>query len=145
MARALQSRAKLDSMDGACREYAAAEKLARNERYPWISFLEVTHRITAIPDRGAWGFKFEVDLPFFRSAAAAEARLAAAQRHRCEVERQALETRIRHEVADAVTALDAAWRELAELDRLRAGPAERAVERMRAALQLGRADAIPAL
>jgi outer membrane protein TolC len=143
--RAVQSRAELDAMGGACREYAAAGKLAGDQRYPWFSFVEVTHRITAIPDRGAWGFKFGVDLPLFRSRASAEARVAAARRARCEMQKQALRSQIRNEVEESAGTLEELQRELAELDRLRSGPGERALERTRTALALGRAEKVDVL
>lgn len=142
---ALRTRADVAQAEGVCRQLQAAESLARTERHPWISYVQVTHRVTPIPDRGAWGFQVGVELPVFRPAAAAAVRTAAAQRARCEAQRQAVEARVQREVEDSAAALEQLRRELEELDRARSGPAERALQLARAALAQGRADRVDAL
>lgn len=138
--RAVQLRADLNVIDSTCAGYEAAAKLANSGRYPWFSFVQVSHRVTTLPERGAWGWQFGVDLPFFRSAASAEARVAAAQKEKCRAQQQALQTQIRNEVESGTASLEEVRRELAELERVRSGPAERALERTRLALAKGRAD-----
>lgn len=142
---ASESRAELEAAAMECRLYQAAESLARHERYPWLSFAQVTHRTTPMIDRGAWGFQLGVELPLFRTAASAQARLAAAQRTRCELERQALQARIQAEVEERASALHDLRRELEELERLRAGPATRAATRLHTALAAGTADQVEVL
>ncbi len=71
--------------------------------------------------------------------------MAAAQRNRCELERQALQARIQREVEERAANLEELRRELAELERLRTGPAERALVRVRMALGAGRADQVEVL
>ena len=139
---ALTGRAELDVIDGTCREYELEGKRASNQRYPWISFVEVSHRVTYLPDRGPWGWKFGVDLPFFRSAAAAEAKLAEAQQTRCRTQHRAMAAKIRSEVEAGISNLEEIRRELLDVDRLRSGPAERALQRAQNALRAGRADQI---
>lgn len=140
MHQAISRRAELDVVQATCKEYQLEQKLAKNELYPWISFVEVSHRITYLPERGPWGWKFGVDLPFFRSAASAEAKIAAAREARCRIEHSALTTKIRSEIVAAIANLEALRSELADVDRLRSGPAERALQRAQAALRAGRAD-----
>jgi outer membrane protein TolC len=140
--RALNRRAELEVVQATCSEYELEQKLAKNERYPWISFVEVSHRVTYLPERGPWGWKFGVDLPFFRSAAAAEVKIAAAREARCRTQQKALATTIRIEVETAIANLEALRSELVDIDRLRSGPAERAFQRAQVALKAGRADHI---
>lgn len=139
---ALTGRAELEVIDGTCREYELEGKRASSERYPWISFVEVSHRVTYLPDRGPWGWKFGVDLPFFRSAAAAEAKLAEAQHARCRIQHRAMASKIRSEVEAVILNLEEIRRELLDVDRLRSGPGERALQRAQNALRAGRADQI---
>jgi outer membrane protein TolC len=139
---AISNRAELDGADATCREYELQQKLAKNQRYPWISFVEVSHRVTYLPERGPWGWKFGVDLPFFRSSAAADAKVADAREARCRVQRQALKATIRGEVESAIANLEAVRNELVDIERLRSGPAERAFQRAQVALKAGRADQI---
>lgn len=139
-ARALRLRADVGQLDSICRQAEAAERLARNQRYPWLSFLQVTRRTTELPGAGAWGYQFGIDLPLFRSAAKAEAGVAAAQRARCQLRQQALRAQVAREVDEAASSLEAAAADLIEIDRLYTGPATRALERTRTALENGRAD-----
>ena len=139
---ALSRRAELDVIQANCSEHELEQKLAKNERYPWISFVEVSHRVTYLPERGPWGWKFGVDLPFFRSTAAAQAKIAAAREARCLVQQKALAATIRSEVETAIANLEALRSELVDVDRLRWGPAERAFQRAQVALKAGRADHI---
>lgn len=145
VAHALQSRGELDVQTGACLEHAAEMRAARNEIYPWFSFAQLTYRTNTLPSRSPWGYQVGVDLPLFRPAASARARLAQARLARCEMQKTALATQIRHEVEESADALDALRAELHELDRLQSGPAERAAERARAALALGRAEQVDLL
>jgi outer membrane protein, heavy metal efflux system len=145
VAHALQSRGELDVQSGACLEHAAEMRAARNEIYPWFSFAQLTYRTNTLPGRSPWGYQIGVDLPLFRPAASARARLAHARLARCEMQKTALATQIRHEVEESADALEALRAELHELDRLRSGPAERAAERARAALSLGRAEQVDVL
>jgi outer membrane protein TolC len=126
---ALSRRAELEVIKATCSEYELEQKLAKNELYPWISFVEVSRRVTYLPDRGPWGWKFGVDLPFFRSSAAAEGKIAEAREARCHAQQTALETTIRSEVKTAIANLEALRSELVDVDRLRSGPAERHRER----------------
>jgi len=139
---ALSRRAELNVIDATCKEYEMEQKLAKNERYPWISFLEVSHRVTYLPERGPWGWKFGVDLPLFRSSATAEVRVAAAREARCRTQHKAMSTTIRNEVQTALANLEALRSELADVERLRSGPAERALQRAQLALKAGRADQV---
>ncbi len=61
-ARAAGSRAELEAAASECKQHQAAEALAKNERYPWLSFAQVSYRTTTMADRGAWGFQVGVDL-----------------------------------------------------------------------------------
>jgi outer membrane protein TolC len=140
--KALSRRAEMEVIQATCGEYEVEQKLAKNKRYPWISFVEVSYRVTYLPERGPWGWKFGVDLPFFRSAAAAEAKIAAAREARCHTQYKALATTIRSEVETAIANLEALRSELVDVDRLRSGPAERAFQRAQVALKAGRADHI---
>jgi outer membrane protein TolC len=137
---AMSRRAELAVVDGACKVYEAERRLARNQRYPWISFVEVSHRVTYLPERGPWGWKFGVDLPLFRSEAAAQAKVAEAQQARCQAESEALAAKIRKEVEDSLANLEQVRRELEDVDRLRSGPAQRALDRAQVALTAGRAE-----
>lgn len=141
----VSSHAEMEALAAECRQYRAAEALARNERYPWLSFAQLNYRTTAIADRGAWGFQVGVELPLFRTAAAAQARVAAAQRARCELQREALKARIQAEVEESAASVEELHRQLDELERLREGPASRTLERMRIALEAGRADRVEVL
>jgi outer membrane protein TolC len=143
--RAIALRADLDVTGGTCKQLELTERLAKNGRYPWISFVQVSHRVTPLPDRGPWGWQIGVDLPFFRSTTAAETRIAAAQANRCRVQQQALRTQIQAEVEAGIADLEEVRHELAELERLRAGPGQRALERVRLALTKGRADQVEVL
>lgn len=139
---ALLRRAELKVVEGACREYELEGKLAGNRRYPWISFVEASYRVTYLPSRGPWGWKFGIDLPFFRPSAAAETRLAAAREAKCRAQHGEMAASIRTQVADAIASLETLRSELAGVDRLRSGPAARAFERAQLALKAGRADQV---
>jgi outer membrane protein TolC len=141
--RALRSRPELVRAEGSCQEAASAKALAGNDRYPWISFAQVTRRLGAdASSRGPWGLQFGVDLPLFRSAAQAEGRIATASVERCRLEEEALRARIRQEVEATAAQWDAAALELEKLERLIVGPSARAVLSTRAALAAGRADRV---
>jgi outer membrane protein TolC len=140
--RALSRRSELEVMAETCKEHQLERKLAGDQRLPWVSFVEVSRRVTYLPERGPWGWKFGVDLPFFRSAAAAEGKVAAARELRCRTQQSALAAAIRNEVAAAVANLESLRSELVDVDRLRSGPAERALQRTQLAFQAGRADQI---
>lgn len=138
-------RAELLQAASACKETELLASLARNQRYPWISFTQVTRRVSAIENRGPWSFQFGVDLPLFRTSAKAELKTAEAQGVRCRAQQRALESQVRNEVAEAVAALEAARLELIELDRVRVGAASKALDRTRMALENGRADQMDVL
>lgn len=139
---ALRGRAEMEVIAETCKEQQLEQTLAKDQRYPWISFVEVSHRVTYLPERGPWGWKFGVDLPFFRSAAAAEGTVAAAREMRCRVQQSAMAATIRNEVEAAIANLESLRSELVDVDRLRSGPAERAFQRAQLALKAGRADQI---
>lgn len=141
----LTMRAELLQAASACKESELLASLAHNQRYPWISFTQVTRRVSAIENRGPWSFQFGVDLPLFRTSAKAEWKIAEAQGVRCRAQQRALESQVRNEVAEAVAALEAARLELIELDRVRVGAAARALDRTRMALENGRADQMDVL
>ncbi|MBS1824613.1 MAG: TolC family protein [Acidobacteria bacterium] len=140
-----QSRAELQQAAASCRESDLLASIAKNQRYPWISFTQVTRRVSAIENRGPWSFQFGIDLPLLRPAAKAEQRIATAQAARCRTQQQALENQIRNEVAEALAALEAARLDLIEVDRIRSGIATKALERSQTALASGRADQVDVL
>lgn len=139
------ARAEVRQAISTCKEADAAVALARNQFYPWISFTQVTRRVSVLENRGPWSFQFGVELPLFRTAAKAEAKVAAAQSARCRLEQQALERRVANEVSEAAAALEAARLELIELERVRTGLATRALERTHKALASGRSDQVEVL
>jgi outer membrane protein TolC len=145
MARAALQRGEVSLADSECREAEAARGMARNQRYPWLSFVQATRRTTEVPGRGAWGFQFGVDIPLVRTAAAVEARVAAAELTRCRANQAALRLRVRREVEQAAANLRAAAEVLLQLEKLYSGPALSALERLRTALEKGRADRVQVL
>ncbi|MFN7933061.1 MAG: TolC family protein [Bryobacteraceae bacterium] len=140
-----QARAELQQAAASCRESDLLASIARNQRYPWISFTQVTRRVSAVENRGPWSFQFGVDLPLFRTAAKAEQKIAVAQAARCRTQQQALESQIRNEVSEALAALEASRLDLIEVDRIRSGVATKALERSKLALASGRADQVEVL
>lgn len=144
-AKSVAMRAELMQAASACKESELLAAMARNQRYPWISFTQVTRRLSAMENRGPWSFQFGVDLPLFRTAAKAEEKIAGAQGVRCRAQERALERQVRGEVAEAVAALEAARLELVELDRVRVGVAAKALERVRMGLEQGRSDQVDVL
>jgi signal transduction protein with GAF and PtsI domain len=70
------------------------------------------------------------------------AKLAAAQQARCRAQHQAMAAKIKSEVEAAIANLEEIRRELLDVDRLRSGPADRALQRAQNALRAGRADQI---
>lgn len=144
--RALRARPELAQAAATCRESESAIAIAGNERYPWISFVQVTRRLGAdTASRGPWGIQFGVDLPLFRTQARAEGKIAAATLDRCRLEELALRTRVRQEVQEAAEQIAVSSAELAKLEELVEGPAARALANIRAALAAGRADRLDAL
>lgn len=142
---AVRLRAELQQAASLCRESDLLAAIARNQRYPWISFTQVTRRMSAIENRGPWSFQFGVDLPLFRTSAKTEQKIAEAQGTRCRAQQKALESQVRNEVTEAVSALEAARLDLMEMDRVRLGVAAKAVERTRLALANGRSDQVDVL
>ena len=144
--RAFQRRAELAQTAGDCEAAKAEAALARNGRYPWISFAQVTRRMgSGALERGPWGFQAGIDLPLFRTAAQAEQRVATASAAKCQLELAALRDRVRREVEEAAMQLDAGVAELLRLEALLQGPATRALVSLRAALEAGRADRLEVL
>lgn len=144
--RALQRRAELAQTAGDCEAAKAEAALARNGRYPWISFAQVTRRMgTDALERGPWGFQVGIDLPVFRAAAQAEQRIATAAVAKCQLELVAMQARVRQEVEEAAMQLDAGMAELAKLEALMEGPSARVLAGMQAALEAGRADRLEVL
>lgn len=142
---AIRLRTELQQAASACRESDLLASIAKNQRYPWISFTQLTRRVSDIQERGPWGFQFGVDLPLFRTAAKAEQKIAQAQGTRCRAQQKALETQVRNEVSEAAAALDAARQELINLENTRSGIAAKALERTQLALAGGRADQVEVL
>jgi outer membrane protein, heavy metal efflux system len=138
--RAVTERGDVESLRHTCRQFEYTRKLALDQRYPWLSFAQVSHRVTYLPERGPWGWQIGVDLPVFRSGAREEAKLAAAQQARCNAQREALIDQIRAEVDAAVKSLEQLRLELLDIDRLRTGVGQRALDRVKAALAQGHAE-----
>ena len=145
-AAAVAARAELKQNAGVCAAADGETALAASGRYPWVSFVQVTRRLGVEQiARGPWGFQVGVDLPVFRSAAAADRKVAQAQAARCRLETKAIEARVRREVEDAAAQLELAAAELTRLESLLDGPATRALESVRQALAAGRADRVDLL
>ncbi|MBL8174900.1 MAG: TolC family protein [Bryobacterales bacterium] len=144
-AEAARMRTELQQAATACRETDLIAAIARNQRYPWISFTQVTRRVSTLENRGPWSFQFGVDLPLFRTQAKAEQKVAEAQGSRCRAQQKALEWRVRNEVSEAMAALETARQELAEMERVRLGIAAKAWERAKTALAGGRSDQVDVL
>lgn len=142
---AARLRMELLQVASLCRESDLLAAIAKNQRYPWISFTQVTRRMSSLENRGPWSFQFGVDLPLFRTSARAEQRIAEAQGVRCRGQQKALETQVRNEVSEAVAALEAARVELLEVERVRLGVAAKALERTKVALANGRSDQVDVL
>lgn len=139
--RALRARPDLSRAVASCQQADAAVQLASNQRYPWLNGVQLTRRIGTNDGRlGPWGVQIGVDLPIFRSGARAETRVASAVAERCRLEEAALRVRVRREVEESAAQWSAAQAELDKLDQLSAGPAARALARLRAALDQGKAD-----
>lgn len=146
LTQALRTRAELGQAAATCQQGEGELAFAANGRYPWVSFVQVTRRLgPEAAVRGPWGIQVGVDLPVFRSAAAAESRVAGANVERCRLEEAALRERIRRDVDDALTQFQASVAELVKLEQLAAGPGSKALEGARAALSAGRADRLDVL
>lgn len=123
----------------------AAPRGARNQRYPWLTYVQVSRRLTTQQDAGFWSVQLGVNLPLFRSAAPAETRIAEARVTRCQREREALRGHRRAEAEETVEWMRVAAAELTHLDGIRRGPAARAVAHLQEALAAGRTDRLELL
>lgn len=143
---ALRSRGELRRAESACDRTKSALALARNQTYPWISGIQVTRRFgTDLTARAPWGIQAGVDLPFYRSAAKAEAGLAKAAAERCVLEERSVRQRVSREVEEAAARMESAIAELARIESMTLGPARRLLDSTRQALAAGRADRIDVL
>lgn len=146
ISRALRSRQELAEAGANCGQFRALAEVARNRRYPWIQTLQVNRRIATSGDsNGGWGVQLGIDLPFFRTADQAEAKIHLAEAERCRLEESALRSRIEREVDAAVTQMEALRADLDKLTEMTKGPLARAVEVTKAALAAGRADRLDVL
>jgi outer membrane protein TolC len=144
LARAVEMRPEL-ALAGARWEAAKTElTAARRERYPWLSFVQVTRRTGRLENLPGWSFQVGVELPVFRwRASALEG--ARAELVRRSLERSAAEKSIAAEVEELRLRMEAAAAELtghqAEMQRLVRAHAELA----RAELAAGKSDLVETL
>lgn len=144
--KALHARPELAEAGANCSHFRALADVARNRRYPWINTVQLNRRIATSGDsNGGWGIQLGIDLPFFRTADQAEAKIQLAEAARCRLEEKALRARIEGEVDAAITQIEALRADLDKLNEMTQGPLARAVEVTKTALAAGRADRLDVL
>jgi outer membrane protein TolC len=108
---ALRQRPEIAMAEARCENASLALTSARRDRYPWLSFVQVTRRGPRDDDPPDWVVQAGVDLPVFRwfgnSVTAASAEL-----DRCRLRQQAVKAAIVSEVDEILTRLQAVSREL---------------------------------
>ncbi len=142
---ALERRPELRELDGACAEAQARESLARTQRFPWISSVQLSRRAggflgTNLTDT-TWGLQVGVELPLlYRDAATGAFKIAVSTCRQCEARREAARAAVRREVELVVDELTASFRDLDEVENLLTGPSARILARLEDSLSQGRAD-----
>jgi outer membrane protein TolC len=139
-ARAMENHPGLAAQAAACQSVDADRAVATNQRYPWLSSIQVSRRLSRPSDAGNWSVQVGVNLPLFRSPAAAAERIAAVRHQGCLLELEALRSRIRREAEESAEALRQAAGQLARLNALATETATRVLEQTRKALATGLAD-----
>ncbi len=144
IARALEHRMELKAADARCARAQLSMKAAGRERYPWLSFVQVNRRLAGVDDPASWGFQLGVEIPVFRWRSDT-LQASAAEVAQCRLQQQAVKASIGAEIDELRLRLESAAREL-DAYREQMGPlADRSLERSRAALTEGQADAVEPL
>jgi outer membrane protein TolC len=141
---ALENRGELASAAARSRHAEAALAGVRRERYPWISYVQLTRQTTKVNLPGRWVFQVGVDLPVFRLRSTEQA-AARAELRQAQLQGQAVRADIVGEVDEVLLRLQALARELTvhadEHERL----AGRHAEIADAQLTSGASDRVEAL
>ena len=137
---ALVRRPELAMVSARCSQAGAMLALTKKERYPWFSFLQVNRELGGY-DAHSWGFRLGVDLPIFKWKPGM-IQAPAAQKDQCELEYEAMKSRIALEVEELVERLRARFGELEIYAQQIEPVASRDVELSQQALSAGRSDAI---
>jgi cobalt-zinc-cadmium efflux system outer membrane protein len=141
VASALEHRMEVKSAGARCARAELGVKAANRERYPWLSFAQVSRRAAVGEDPASWGFQWGVDLPLFNWRGGGELQAGTAELAQCRLQQQAVKAGIAAEIDELRLRLELAAKELEAQAQAMGPEAQRNLERARAALAEGQADA----
>ncbi|MCW5981109.1 MAG: TolC family protein [Bryobacteraceae bacterium] len=140
---ALARRPELAIAAAQCSQAGATLHLRDGERYPWLSFVQLSREFGAFRS-DTWGFRVGIEVPVFKWSHRF-VQGPAAEVDRCALETEAERNRIRLEVEDLVERLHARQRELEYHLHKIAPLADRDVEIAERAVAAGEADMLQRL
>jgi cobalt-zinc-cadmium efflux system outer membrane protein len=140
VARALEHRMEVKSAGARCARAELGVKVASRERYPWFSFVQISRRAAVGEDPASWGFQWGVNLPLFNWRGG-ELQASSADLAQCRLQQQAVKAGIAAEIDELRLRLELAAKELEAQAQAMGPDSERSIERARAALAEGQADA----
>jgi cobalt-zinc-cadmium efflux system outer membrane protein len=138
-AAAFSNRPELASLSARCSQANAMLTMKKRERYPWLSFVQVSREFRRGDGSDAWGFRFGLDLPISKWRRGIF-QTPSAKLEQCRSEIGATKARISLEVGQLLERLRSGAEDL-EYYRQKIEPlAARAVELSELAVAAGRAD-----
>jgi outer membrane protein TolC len=143
-ATAMARRPEFAVLGARCAQTDAALDLAKKERYPWLSFVQLSRDFGGPTRSNTWGLRLGIDLPIFKwGGATVDA--PAAEAEQCRLEIEAARSEITRQVEESAERLRSAASDL-EYYRQSVQPlSERAVELTRHAVEAGQADLLQRL
>lgn len=141
VASALEHRMEVKSAGARCARAELGVKAANRQRYPWFSFVQLSRRAAVGEDPASWGFQWGVNLPLFNWRGSGELQANSAELAQCRLQQQAVKAGIAAEIEELRLRLELAAKELEAQAQAMGPESERNLERARAALAEGQADA----
>ncbi|MFB3776655.1 MAG: TolC family protein [Bryobacteraceae bacterium] len=136
---ALARRPELAALAARCTQAGAALDMRKQERYPWLSFAQVSRELGGPGNLNTWGVRVGIDLPVFKWTSAL-LQGPKAELDQCRTEVEAERTRIGLEVEELLERLRARSRELEYLRENVEPVFAQAVEQAERAIAVGQAD-----
>jgi outer membrane protein, heavy metal efflux system len=144
VASALARRPEFAVFAARCAQADAGLDLASKERYPWLSFVQLSRDFGGSTRSNTWGLRFGIDLPIFKWSGATVG-APAAEAEQCRMEIEAARSGITVQVEESVERLRSSASDLDYYRQSVQPLSQRAVDLTQQAVEAGQADLLQRL